>query len=51
LLVVAAFALLWTGRYRTIEPDARLVFTEVFDDQSYPGETVITSPLPANSPV
>jgi uncharacterized protein YndB with AHSA1/START domain len=31
-----------SGVYRAVEPDARLVLTEVFDDQSYPGETVIT---------
>jgi uncharacterized protein YndB with AHSA1/START domain len=31
-----------SGVYRAVEPDARLVLTEIFDDQSYPGETVIT---------
>jgi uncharacterized protein YndB with AHSA1/START domain len=31
-----------SGVYRAVEPDARLVLTEVFDDQSDPGETVIT---------
>ncbi|MFC0527412.1 SRPBCC domain-containing protein [Phytohabitans kaempferiae] len=31
-----------SGVYREVEPDARLVLTEVFDDQSYPGETLIT---------
>jgi uncharacterized protein YndB with AHSA1/START domain len=30
------------GVYREIVPPARLVCTEVFDDQSYPGETLIT---------
>jgi len=30
------------GVYRSIEPHSRLVLTEIFDDQSYPGETVIT---------
>jgi uncharacterized protein YndB with AHSA1/START domain len=31
-----------SGVYRAVEPHRRLVLTEVFDDQSYPGETVIT---------
>ncbi|BCB91699.1 SRPBCC family protein [Phytohabitans suffuscus] len=31
-----------SGVYRVVEPPRRLVLTEVFDDQSYPGETVIT---------
>jgi len=31
-----------SGLYRAVEPPARLVLTELFDDQSYPGETVIT---------
>lgn len=30
------------GVYREIVPPDRLVFTEVFDDQSYPGESLIT---------
>jgi len=30
------------GVYRAVEPAARLVLTEMFDDQSYPGETVVT---------
>ncbi len=30
------------GVYRVVEPPVRLVFTELFDDQSYPGETLIT---------
>ncbi|MFI0446036.1 SRPBCC domain-containing protein [Actinomadura sp. 6N118] len=30
------------GVYRTVAAPARLVFTERFDDQSYPGETLIT---------
>ncbi|WP_433391723.1 SRPBCC family protein [Micromonospora sp. KLBMP9576] len=29
------------GTYRQIDPPRRLVFTELFDDQSYPGETLI----------
>ena len=29
------------GTYRVVEPPGRLVFTEVYDDQSYPGETLI----------
>ena len=31
-----------SGHYRAVEPHTRLVLTEIFDDQSYPGETVIT---------
>lgn len=31
-----------SGEYRQIEPHHRLVLTELFDDQSYPGESVIT---------
>ncbi|MDQ7906370.1 SRPBCC family protein [Phytohabitans sp. ZYX-F-186] len=31
-----------SGVYRAVEPPTRLVLTELFDDQSYPGETVIT---------
>jgi uncharacterized protein YndB with AHSA1/START domain len=30
------------GVYREIVPPSRLVFTELFDDQSYPGESLIT---------
>jgi hypothetical protein len=30
------------GVYRVVSPLARLVYTELFDDQSYPGETLIT---------
>ncbi|RUL91755.1 SRPBCC family protein [Verrucosispora sp. FIM060022] len=30
-----------SGHYRQIEPPHRLVYTELFDDQSYPGETVV----------
>jgi uncharacterized protein YndB with AHSA1/START domain len=33
------------GVYREILPPARLVYTELFDDQSYPGETLITHEL------
>jgi len=31
-----------SGVYREVAPPDRLVFTEVFDEQSYPGETLIT---------
>ncbi|MGN9765601.1 SRPBCC family protein [Micromonospora sp. SD12] len=31
-----------SGVYRGIDPPRRLVLTELFDDQSYPGETLIT---------
>jgi uncharacterized protein YndB with AHSA1/START domain len=31
-----------SGVYREVVPPARLVLTEVFDDQSYPGESLIT---------
>jgi uncharacterized protein YndB with AHSA1/START domain len=31
-----------SGVYQVIQPPDRLVHTELFDDQSYPGETVIT---------
>ncbi|HEY3009027.1 MAG TPA: SRPBCC domain-containing protein [Micromonosporaceae bacterium] len=34
-----------SGAYREIVPSERLVYTEVFDDQSYPGETLITHEL------
>lgn len=30
------------GVYREIRPPDRLVYTELFDDQSYPGESLIT---------
>lgn len=30
------------GVYRVVDPPATLVYTERFDDQSYPGETLIT---------
>jgi uncharacterized protein YndB with AHSA1/START domain len=33
------------GVYREILPPSRLVYTELFDDQSYPGETLITHVL------
>jgi uncharacterized protein YndB with AHSA1/START domain len=33
------------GVYREISAPDRLVFTEVFDDQSYPGESLITQVL------
>jgi uncharacterized protein YndB with AHSA1/START domain len=31
-----------SGAYREITPPARLVMTELFDEQSYPGESLIT---------
>jgi uncharacterized protein YndB with AHSA1/START domain len=31
--------------YRVIQPPDRLVYTELFDDQSYPGESLITHVL------
>jgi uncharacterized protein YndB with AHSA1/START domain len=31
-----------SGVYRVVEPHSRLVLDEMFDEQSYPGETVIT---------
>jgi len=34
-----------SGVYRVIQPPGRLVYTELFDDQSYPGETLITHEL------
>jgi uncharacterized protein YndB with AHSA1/START domain len=34
-----------SGTYRVIERSSRLVYTEVFDDQSYPGETLIAQEL------
>lgn len=34
-----------SGVYREIVPDERLVFTEWFEEQSYPGETVVTTEL------
>ena len=33
------------GVYRVIQPPERLVYTELFDDQSYPGESLITHEL------
>jgi catechol 2,3-dioxygenase-like lactoylglutathione lyase family enzyme len=33
------------GMYREIVPDERLVYTELFDDQSYAGESLITAVL------
>jgi uncharacterized protein YndB with AHSA1/START domain len=33
------------GTYREIMPPERLVYTERFDDQSYPGDTLITQVL------
>jgi uncharacterized protein YndB with AHSA1/START domain len=33
------------GVYREIVPSALLVYTEVFDDQSFPGESLITAAL------
>src|SRR5437660_1347769 len=38
-----------SGVYQEIEPPDRLVYTEKFDDQSYPGETVITHVFGARS--
>lgn len=37
------------GVYREVLPPRRLVFTERFDDQSYPGESVITHEFAAES--
>ncbi|MEU4387504.1 SRPBCC family protein [Promicromonospora sp. NPDC023805] len=34
-----------SGTYREVERPSRLVYTEVFDDQSYPGETLIEHQL------
>jgi uncharacterized protein YndB with AHSA1/START domain len=34
-----------SGTYREIERPSRLVYTEMFDDQSYPGETLIAHDL------
>jgi uncharacterized protein YndB with AHSA1/START domain len=34
-----------SGTYREIVPPERLVFTEVFDDQSYPGEALVAHVL------
>jgi uncharacterized protein YndB with AHSA1/START domain len=31
-----------SGVYRVVEPPHRLSYTEVFDDQSYPGESLIS---------
>ncbi|MEW1585219.1 SRPBCC domain-containing protein [Micromonospora vinacea] len=31
-----------SGVYRHVEPPHRLVYTELFDDQSYPGETLVS---------
>jgi uncharacterized protein YndB with AHSA1/START domain len=33
------------GVYRVVSPPDRLTYTEMFDDQSYPGETLITHVL------
>jgi uncharacterized protein YndB with AHSA1/START domain len=33
------------GVYRIVAPPERLVYTELFDDQSYPGESLITHRL------
>jgi uncharacterized protein YndB with AHSA1/START domain len=30
------------GTYRVVDPPHRLVYTEMFDDQSYPGETLVS---------
>ncbi|PUB21479.1 uncharacterized protein YndB with AHSA1/START domain [Promicromonospora sp. AC04] len=37
--------LVQSGMYREVERPSRLVYTEVFDDQSYPGETLIAHQL------
>jgi uncharacterized protein YndB with AHSA1/START domain len=34
-----------SGAYREIQPPDHLVYTELFDDQSYPGESLITHVL------
>jgi uncharacterized protein YndB with AHSA1/START domain len=34
-----------SGVYRVIHPPTRLVYTELFDDQSYPGESLISQVL------
>ncbi|MDR7380939.1 SRPBCC domain-containing protein [Promicromonospora iranensis] len=34
-----------SGTYREVERPSRLVYTEAFDDQSYPGETLIAHDL------
>lgn len=34
-----------SGVYSVVERPARLAYTEVFDDQSYPGETLVTHDL------
>jgi uncharacterized protein YndB with AHSA1/START domain len=34
-----------SGVYREIDPPARLAYTEVFDNQSYPGESLISHHL------
>jgi uncharacterized protein YndB with AHSA1/START domain len=31
-----------SGAFQLVDPPVRLVLTEVFEDQSYPGETVVT---------
>ncbi len=38
-----------TGVYREIVPPERIVTTELFDDQSYPGETLITHVFTENT--
>jgi uncharacterized protein YndB with AHSA1/START domain len=38
-----------SGRYRLVEPPARLEFSEIFDAQSYPGETLIVHDLTERS--
>ena len=39
------FEVAFNGEYLEIVPEERLVYTELFDDQSYPGETLITHVL------
>jgi uncharacterized protein YndB with AHSA1/START domain len=38
------------GVYREVDPPRRLVYTELFDDQSYPGVTLVTHDFVAEEP-
>lgn len=40
-----------SGTYREVERPSRLVYTEVFDDQSYPGETLVEHQLTEHADV
>ena len=40
-----------SGVFREVDPPARLVMTELFDEQSYPGETLITHEFVADGGV